>query len=218
MNYQIDLPNDIKEQIPFQQNILWYAKPSKRFSTIDLFNMIIGIIVILSAAGLNDLNYAEYTIAERIIILLRTSYPFGLIYLIIYIAIRLVINRHTWFIITNERVIRISKYGSSTHITHKSLNEIHHFEVRYYGHIANLYLGKYRYPFYGRYRRFNYESGHMENWIHVDAERLKRQKYLLESFNFFDLLDVDTPAQIIREHCPNAKEYFDPKRNKLKHK
>ncbi len=204
-----ELPRKIKEHLQIDETLLWYGKPDKKIISRDekvylvegIIRIAISFIMINIIVSMSFLNLMIFIVSAL------------LIYIIIRIIYWITTKQNTFFLITNERVLRIDM--SANEVIQNNLSDLKYFEARYMKKGGNLYLGKYRFRAEGF--RFDYTKGYVDRFN--DDEGLNRSILIWKQYKtadylfFYSLADVDTPAQIIRERT-NAKEYIDPKRAK----
>ncbi len=212
------VPREIEDCLQSDESILWWGKPDLKIKSID--EKIAGYGFLLVAAIIIAFFILTFGIKQFAVFYgfcLMTLFPVGIVYVYIYIKWRL-IKKSMFFTITDKRVFMQYNVNKNKKFIQKPLSEIHHFEVRKNKKGGNLYLGKYRFNMICF--RFDYEKGYRD-WFNSDEIFYRHPKILfmhqydpVKYFCFFDLADVDTPAQIIRERT-SAKEYIDPKRKKI---
>lgn len=209
------VPKEIEDCLQTDEKLLWWGKPNKKIiSSEEKAYGFYGIIIILWMTIPFSLSF-KHGVVSGIYESLKIAAPFILIFLISFIIFWINKKQNTWFAITDQRVIRLYENILST-----PLSNIRHFEVINNKVGGNLYLGKFRRrP--GR-SHFDYEKGYIDlyNETQKNYGKIYTLLYLSKLYKsadylfFFDLIDVDTPAQIIRERT-NAKEYIDPKRKQI---
>ncbi len=204
------IPKEIEVRLQTDEKLLWWGKPDKkiksRYEIIGDWVFLLFVLLIIITALQNPL--------DKIINCLIAVLPLAAIY--IFLKIRWHRRKkNTYFAITNQRAIELNNKSGGINFIVKPLSEIRYFETRYRKKGGDLNLGRYRFSIF--LARFDYEKGYrdwFQNEILFDYKlRFKNRFDPQDYFCFFDLADVDTPAQIIRKRT-NAKEYIDPKRKR----
>ncbi len=205
-----EVPKEIEVRLQTDEKLLWWGKPDKKMiSRNEKVYLIEGSIVIVWFSLMINL-IASMPFINLLIFIVSII----LIYSVIWIFIDYYKKQNTYFLITNERVLRIDM--STDEIIQNNLSDLKYFESRYMKKGGNLYLGKYRFRAEGF--RFDYIKGYVDKFNEdegMNRGRNWKQYKTADYLFFYSLSDVDTPAQIIRERT-SAKEYIDPKRKRPK--
>ena len=148
--------------------------------------------------------------------------PFSVMGWILYILYLYHKKKCTWFVITNERVIKISQTDTPYDFVENTLKDLTNFAVCFNkAKGGNLYLGRYRklgrvYFDHELEQRYpTYLLLTVKGISYLNASEIKAFYNSSDFLFFYDLTDPEIPAQIIRERT-SAKEYIDPKRKKYK--
>ncbi len=120
-------------------------------------------------------------------------------------------KKNTMFVITNQRVFElfiIDRYSEEVIIHEKKLDELVTYEVRKFEKGGNLHMGRSRYrtgSSFDYIKDEKYDPNHEDN---ISFHSFNNYMNHINYFTFFDLVDVDTPAALIRQYT-NAVEYID---------
>ena len=222
---QSELPNEIKEYLHEEEQVLWWGKPNRWIISSE--EKITFLSIILSAfvfvLMFTFVFGSVQGFVRKLGVGLLYSSLISLLACLGYMLYLFTIKKYTWFAITDQRVMKVSPMDSPYELIEKELEDLAFFESRPYRKGGSLYLGRYRKVF--KSLRFDYLARMTE--INTDqrdhygfivwrrrilpSKAFKTADYLC----FFDLTDPEIPAQIIRERT-SAKEYIDPKRKKYK--
>ncbi len=222
---QSELHYEIEKNLREGEQVLWWAKPNRWIISseekITFLSIILSIFVFVLM--FTFVFGSTQGFVRKLGVGLLYSSLISLLACLGYMLYLFTMKKYTWFAITDQRVMKVSPMDSPYELIEKELVDLAFFESRPYRKGGSLYLGRYRKVF--KSLRFDYlarmteiNTDEREHYgFFVWRRRLLPSKVFktADYLSFFDLADLEVPAQIIRERT-EAKEYIDPKRKKYK--